>query len=119
MTKDDYRSGWRKRLFEEHSPEETGTWRILGEDPNCDFGGAHHEPHLETVTGTYKNVVEYAMTLRGWETWGHGGRIIKEGAVKNIDKLPKPNPKIAKLEEERERLRARLADIDVELKKLV
>jgi len=106
-------------MDEKYSPDETGTWRILGEDPNCDWGGPHHEPHLETVTGTYKNVLEYAKTLRGWTTWGHGGRIVKEGPVKNIDKLAKPNAKVLKLEAERDKIRNRLSEIEEELKKLV
>lgn len=109
----------RKRLFEQYNPEETGTWRILGEDPNCDWGGSHHEPELETVTGTYKNVVEYALTLRNFFTWGGGGRILKlPSDVKDVDKLPR-NPQVAKLEAERSTLRERLAQIEDELKKLV
>lgn len=106
-------------MDDKYHPDETGTWRILGEDPNCDWGGPHHEPHLETVTGTYKNVLAYAKTLRGWTTWGHGGRIVKEGPVKDIDKLPKPFVKIITLEAERDKIRNRLAEIEAELKKLV
>lgn len=108
----------RRRLFEQHSPSATGTWRILGEDPNCDFGGHHHEPELETVTGTYRNVVEYALTLPGFFQWGGGGRIVSvESRHKNIDKVM-TNPRIKQLKAERETVQARLDAINEELTEL-
>lgn len=106
----------RKRLLEVHPPDTFGTWRILGEDPNCDWGGGHHEPELETVTGTYANVVEYAITLRGFFQWGSGGRIIKmPNQYKNVDNVVN-NPRIKELEKERAKLQARIKDIEKELK---
>lgn len=107
----------RERLLRDHSPNEFGTWKIKGEDPNCDFGGHHHEPELETVTGTYANVVEYALTLSGFFQWGGGGRIEKVSATKNIDNVIN-NPRIKKLEEERKQLEDRLNTIDDELERL-
>lgn len=106
----------RNRLLKDHPANEFGTWRILGEDPNCDLGGAHHEPELETVTGTYQNVVDYAITLRGFFQWGGGGRIVKmPNFHKNVDNIVN-NPKIKALEVEREKLQARLKEIEKELK---
>lgn len=74
----------RKRLMEKYHAKESGTWRILGEDPNCDFGGHHHEPELGSVTGTYENVVDYAMTMKGFFQWGSGGRIVKVSPTLNV-----------------------------------
>lgn len=62
----------RKRLLEEvKDPNAEGEWEIYGEDPNCDMGGHHHTPYLCTVSGTYKDVVEYALGLRGFYSWGY------------------------------------------------
>jgi hypothetical protein len=66
-----------KRLLEKHSLNETGTWRIRGEDPNCDFGGHHHNPDLGTVEGRLEDVIRYAVGVSGFYTWGHGGDIVK------------------------------------------
>jgi len=103
----------KKRLFEKYSPDEKGTWRILGEDPNCDFGGSHHEPELETVTGTYANVVEYALTLKSFFTWGHGGRIIKVATTVDVDKLS--TKRVKELRAEKARLEKRLQEVVAEL----
>jgi hypothetical protein len=66
-----------KKLLEKHSLNETGTWRIRGEDPNCDFGGAHYQPDLGTVEGKLDDVIRYAVKLSGFYTWGSGGDITK------------------------------------------
>lgn len=66
-----------QKLREKHSLSEEGTWRIRGEDPNCDFGGAHYQPELGTVQGKLLDVVEHAVQLDGFYTWGGGGDIIK------------------------------------------
>lgn len=64
---------------------ETGIWRICGEDPNCDYGGPHYQPYLETVEGKLEDVIAYAVELPHFFTWGGGGTIelIK---IKKIDK---------------------------------
>ncbi len=64
-------------------------WDIFGEDPNCDLGGPHHEPHLDTVEGTYEQALEYAKTLPGWMQWGGGGRVVaaKFPKVKKLNDL--------------------------------
>lgn len=64
-----------------YSPDEYGTWRVTGEDPNCDFGGHHHEPELGTFTGLYKDVVNKAVDLPGFLQWGGGGKIVKETSI--------------------------------------
>lgn len=61
-----------------------GIWRINGEDPNCDFGGSHSNPYLETVEGTLENAIHYAVELPRFYTWGSGGEITRV-IVKKID----------------------------------
>lgn len=68
---------FKKRFFEKYNPDEHGIWEIYGEDPNCDFGGHHHNPFLGVVEGFAKDVVEYAMDLRGFWQWGSGGYLKK------------------------------------------
>lgn len=66
-----------QKLREKHTLNEEGTWRIRGEDPNCDLGGHHYQPDLGTVVGKLHDVVEYAVKLSGFYTWGGGGDIVK------------------------------------------
>lgn len=66
-----------RRLCEKYSLDEEGTWHILGEDPNCDFGGHHYQPELGTVEGKLRDVVEHAVNLKHFYTWGGGGDITK------------------------------------------
>lgn len=110
----------RQRLLKEHSPTAVGKWKILGEDPNCDLGGYHHEPHIATVAGTYANVVEFALRQNGFFSWGGGGRIVKvfEPKVIDVDNM-KDIVKIKELESEREKLQNRIYEIDEELTRLV
>jgi hypothetical protein len=104
------------RLLKAYPSDTAGTWRILGEDPNCDWGGPHSEPELETVTGNYGNVVKYALTLPRFFTWGGGGRIIKVEAVKNVDELH--SAKVKELKAARIKLAKELVQVERELKKL-
>lgn len=66
-----------KRLLEKHSLDEEGVWKILGEDPNCDMGGYHHQPELGTYSGTLQKVLEIAVQKSNWSAWGGGGDIVK------------------------------------------
>jgi hypothetical protein len=66
-----------KRLLEKHSLNEVGTWRIRGEDPNCGFGGHHYQPELGTVEGKLRDVIQHAVKMDGFYTWGGGGDIVK------------------------------------------
>lgn len=65
------------RWKEKYPLDEYGTWEIRGEDPNCDFGGYHHEPLLGTYKGRFIDVLTYAVNLNGFYTWGSGGRVKK------------------------------------------
>ena len=40
-----------RELTSKHSLEEYGIWKVEGEDPNCDFGGSHHQPNLGLFEG--------------------------------------------------------------------
>jgi hypothetical protein len=102
-----------KALLQKHSLTETGLWRIRGEDPNCDFGGHHYQPDLGVVEGTLKDIIDYAVGLKNFWTWGGGGDISLV-EVKKID--PQANKRIAELRKESEDLQARLKEINTELK---
>lgn len=67
----------RRRLLAEHNATTTGIWRIYGEDNNCDLGGPRLIPTLDTVSGAYEDVVEYALDLPNFISWGRGGHIEK------------------------------------------
>lgn len=64
-----------REILKKHGLEEFGTWHIRGEDPNCDFGGSHHQPDLGYFTGTLRECIKYAIELPDFWTWGGGGRI--------------------------------------------
>lgn len=66
-----------RRLLSSHKLSEYGVWEIRGEDPNCDFGGHHHMPYLDTVECTLEKAIKHAITLDRWFTWGAGGEIKK------------------------------------------
>jgi hypothetical protein len=109
----------RVRLLENYNAEEQGTWNIFGEDQNAELTGPHHEPKLVVVSGTYKNVVEYALTLNDFFSWGRGGRIQKktcQSKLTNVDLLVKP--KVLVLEAERKKLQSRIWEIENEISTL-
>lgn len=66
-----------------HKLEEYGIWKILGEDPNCDFGGSHHNPYLGIVEGILDDVIKYAESLPNFWQWGAGG-IIEKVDIKTV-----------------------------------
>lgn len=83
-----------KELIKKHSLTETGLWRVLGEDPNCDLGGPHVQPDLGVFEGTLQEVVEMAVKMPGFYTWGAGGDIrrveikkVTDLAYERVDKL--------------------------------
>lgn len=102
-----------KALLGKYPLTETGLWRIRGEDPNCDFGGHHYQPELGVVEGTLADVIDYAVGLKNFWTWGGGGDISLV-EVKKIDGAQ--NKRIAELRKESEDLQARLKAINTELK---
>ena len=93
-----------------YTPDEQGVWQIFGEDPNCDFGGHHHQPLLDTVSGTYKEVVEYALTLENFYTWGGGGEVrkLRISTMQEVSDRKQIAEKIKNLEAEISHLRAKL-----------
>lgn len=64
-----------KRLLEKHSLNDVGVWLVKGEDPNCDWGGHHHNPSLGYLSGKLSEVVTEAVEMSGFWTWGAGGEI--------------------------------------------
>jgi hypothetical protein len=86
-------------------------WEIRGEDSNCDMGGAHHMPHLGTVQGKLRDVIEYAVELPGFWQWGGGGEF-KEIKIQSIDDMSRK----ANLLREKADLKARIEEIDKELR---
>jgi len=70
-------------FLEKHALDETGTWQIYGEDPNCDMTGYHSSPLLETVTGKLSDVIVHAVNLEGFWNWGCGG-YLKKISIKEV-----------------------------------
>lgn len=66
-----------KELTQKYSLAEWGVWKVLGEDPNPDFGGPHIMPELGFFEGTLKDVILKAVDLPGFWQWGTGGDIRK------------------------------------------
>lgn len=64
-------------LLEKHSLSEEGTWRVQGEDSNCDWGGHHHMPDLGYYTGRLEDIIALAVEMPSFWTWGAGGKISK------------------------------------------
>lgn len=110
MSKDQIRA----HLLQKYPSNTHGTWEIKGEDTNPDFGGSHYQPSLGIVEGIYEDVVEYALELKAFISWGGGGSIKKlDRKIIKVDR-----DKIKKLKElraEKEKLTLRLAEIEKEL----
>ena len=95
-----------RELLKKHNLFEEGVWKIEGEDPNCDWGGSHSNPYLATVEGTLDKVIEYAIELPQFWTWGGGGKITKINILKvetakkeaNIQLKEKALSKLTKVE---------------------
>lgn len=102
-----------RRLLEKHKLSEHGLWQIRGEDANCDMGGQHHMPDLGIVEGTLKDVIEYAVELPRFWTWGGGGEINKLAPIPKIN--PETNKERADLKAEAEELERRLWEINKRL----
>lgn len=65
----------RAKLLNQHPIESTGVWVVRGEDENPDLGGSHYMPILGYFEGRYMDVVDLAINLRGFFSWGAGGSI--------------------------------------------
>lgn len=103
-----------RELLKKHSLDETGVWKILGEDPNCDFGGHHYQPELGIVEGRLGDIIAYAVELRSFWQWGAGGDIRKMNAPIKI--TAESNAERVRLEEQAARLREELKKIEQQLK---
>lgn len=93
-----------QRMLKEHSLTDTGVWQVLGEDSNADFSGPHHQPTLGYFEGTLADVIDHALSLPRYWSWGGGGdiRLIK------ITPVDKNTVEVAK------QLRARRAELEAE-----
>ena len=106
-----YKDGYNYR--ENPYPDnQVGVWEVRGEDPNCDFGGAHYTPYLGTFSGKYIDVMSMAVEMSQFWTWGYGGEV-KEVVVKKIDSMS--NLQRAKLKQELQDIEIRAAEIRKQL----
>ncbi len=71
MSKDNSRN----RLLADYPADQIGMWQVRGEDPNCDLGGTHHMPDLGLYEGQYIDIVELALNMPRFFSWGGGGEI--------------------------------------------
>ncbi len=97
-----------RKLLEKHSLSEHGVWQIFGEDPNCDWGGYHHEPELGFAEGTLEEVIRYAVELPRFWQWGAGGRIVKQSPPKaiKVSELAKNQARIKEIDKQLAALQA-------------
>ena len=51
-------------------------WVITGESENPDFSGTHYHPILACVQGSFKEAVDYAITLQGFSL---GATVVTSG----------------------------------------
>lgn len=86
-----------------------GTWRIRGEDSNCDLGGSHYMPELAIVEGKLEDVIRYGVQLPGFWQWGGGG---------DFTLISKPIKITAESNYQREMLLAEAADLRDQLAKV-
>lgn len=70
-----------RELLKTHGLDDYGLWMVRGEDPNCDFGGHHHEPKIGVAEGKLRDVILWAVVHPNFWQWGSGGRITKYDAT--------------------------------------
>lgn len=64
-------------LLANHPLDEWAFWEVFGEDENADWGGSHYQPSLGIFWGSLDEVINHAVSLPRFWTWGAGGRIQK------------------------------------------
>jgi len=64
-------------LMKKHDLSEVGFWKVVGEDPNCDFGGSHSQPFIGVFKGRLRDVIYHAVGISSFWQWGSGGDITK------------------------------------------
>lgn len=104
-----------KKLLEKHNLSETGLWQVFGEDPNCDLHGEHHQPDLGIFEGSLKDVINLAIELPSFWTWGSGGNIVKV-VIREVS--PVANAEIVALKAELSDNESRAVAINARLKEL-
>jgi hypothetical protein len=104
-----------RKLLEKHNLSETGFWKVRGEDSNCDWGGHHHMPELGVFEGTLKDVIEKAVNMPRFWTWGGGGDITK---LEPISVTPESNAEASSLLTELRSVNEREKEITARLKEL-
>lgn len=98
-----------KQLTKEMLAQE-GVFVVRGEDPNCDFGGAHYQPTLGYFHGKLDEVVRFAVELPGFWTWGAGGDFTKVEIVE-LDEAKKKAARIGELLAAKEKIESELAKL--------
>lgn len=103
-----------KELLKKHDLSEIGEWEVFGEDPNCDFGGPHHEPFLGVFRGSLEDVIDIAVNLPGFWQWGSGGDIKPHRARRIVDAkdFKKNQTEAQKIRTEIAKLQARLEELE-------
>ena len=93
-------------LLKKYPADQEGTWRVLGEDPNCDLGGHHHQPELGIFSGKYADVVFMAIDMSGFWQWGAGGdiKLVEIKQVLDVTHYKKLTDKKKELESELEKI---------------
>jgi hypothetical protein len=104
-----------KDLVKSYPLDTYGVWKVLGEDPNCDFVGPHRQPDLGTFEGKLEDIITYAVELPSFWSWGVGGDI-KKVLIHKI--TAESNAARIKLEIEKQELLDKLSKIDNQLTKL-
>lgn len=102
-----------RKLFENYSPSDYGIWQVLGEDSNADFGGSHYRPTLGYFEGKLEDVVNYAVNIQRFWSWGAGGEITP---IKIVEVNENTVAEAVRLEQERKRLEQERDRIDAQLK---
>lgn len=104
-----------RELLKKHKLTDVGVWEVRGEDPNCDMGGAHHQPLLGYFEGKLEDVIRYAVELPSFWQWGGGGdfRLHKQPIVTKIDANSIANRK--GLEQRKKELKKELEEINAAL----
>ncbi len=100
-------------LLKKHDLTEYGLWEVKGEDPNCDFGGSHHEPFLGHYEGALADVIDIAVQLQGFWQWGAGGKINKVKSIKLSNNIQQDLLELKTLEFQQKELSEKI----IELKK--
>ena len=98
-----------RKLLEQYPLDTEGVWQVYGEDPNCDWGGSHHEPELGIFSGKLTDIIDIAVNMPRFWQWGGGGRI-KLVSVVQVD--ANSQAKIHALKEEKKFIVQRLAELN-------